>query len=86
MVNLSLQNVGTKKEKKQNANNMKKYENYALGKWIKGDGDGTPLHNAITGEEIGTASSKGLDFSEMMEYARRTGGTNLRKMIGRAHV
>ena len=59
---------------------MKKYENYALGKWIKGDGDGTPLHNAITGEEIGTASSKGLDFSEMMEYARRTGGTNLRKM------
>ena len=42
---------------------MRNYINYALGKWIKGDGDGTPLFNAITGEQIGTASSKGLDFS-----------------------
>ena len=59
---------------------MKKYENYALGKWTQGDGNGTILHNAITGEEIGTASSKGLDFSKMMEYARKIGGPNLRKM------
>ena len=59
---------------------MKNYENYALGNWIKGDGDGTPLHNAITGEEIGKSSSKGLDFSEMMEYARKFGGPALRKM------
>ena len=59
---------------------MKNYNNYALGKWIKGDGNGTILHNAITGEEIGTASSKGLDFSEMMEYARKIGGPTLRKM------
>ena len=29
------------------------YQNYALGKWITGDGQGTPLYNAITGEEIG---------------------------------
>ena len=29
------------------------YQNYALGEWITGDGDGTPLYNAITGEEIG---------------------------------
>tara|TARA_B100000902_G_scaffold216935_1_gene206192 strand:- start:7159 stop:9204 length:2046 start_codon:yes stop_codon:yes gene_type:complete len=59
---------------------MKNYENYALGKWIKGDGDGIPLYNAITGKEIGRASSNGLDFSKMMEYARKTGGANLRKM------
>ena len=26
---------------------MKNYENYALGKWIKGDGQGTPLYNAM---------------------------------------
>jgi len=59
---------------------MRNYENYALGKWIKGDGAGTPLFNAITGEKIGTASSKGLDFSAMMSYAREVGGPVLRKM------
>ena len=61
-------------------NKIKSYDNYALGKWIKGDGQGTPLHNAVTGEAIGTASSKGLDFSAMMDYARKIGGVNLRKM------
>lgn len=57
-----------------------KLQNYALGKWIAGDGDGQALYNAITGEEVATASSKGLDFAEMMDYARKTGGPALRKM------
>ena len=56
------------------------YQNYALGKWVIGDGDGTPLFNAITGIEIGEASSKGLDFSEMMNYARKVGSPKLRKI------
>jgi oxepin-CoA hydrolase/3-oxo-5,6-dehydrosuberyl-CoA semialdehyde dehydrogenase len=56
------------------------YQNYALGKWVIGDGDGTPLFNAITGIEIGKASSKGLNFSEMMNYARKVGSPKLRKM------
>ena len=59
---------------------MRNYDNYALGKWIKGDGEGTPLFNAITGNQLGTASSKGLDFSEMMDYSRKVGGSKLRKM------
>jgi len=59
---------------------MRNYDNYALGKWIKGDGEGTPLFNAITGEKIGVASSKGLGFSEMMDYSRKVGGSALRKM------
>jgi len=59
---------------------MKTIENYALGSWIQGDGQGTPLYNAINGDQIGTASSKGLDFSEMMNYARKVGGPALRKM------
>ena len=59
---------------------MKNYANYALGNWTKGDGEGTPLFNAITAKEIGRASSKGLDFSEMMSYARKVGGSKLRKM------
>ena len=33
------------------------YQNYAMGKWVSGDGDGTPLFNAITGIEIGSANS-----------------------------
>ena len=56
------------------------YQNYALGKWIKGDGKGTPLFNAITGKEIGRATSKGLDFRHMMDYSRKKGGPALRKL------
>ncbi len=55
-------------------------KNYALGQWTAGTEQGQSLYNAITGEEIATASSKGLDFSEMMNYARKTGGPALRKM------
>ncbi len=59
---------------------MKNYKNYALGSWVKGEGEGTALFNSISGNQIGTASSKGLDFAEMMNYARKTGGPSLRKM------
>ena len=58
---------------------MKKYENYALGNWVSGNGNETVLHNAITGAEIGTVSC-GLDFSSMMEYARDIGSPALRKL------
>lgn len=57
-----------------------KLENYALGKWVSGDGEGQVLFNAINGEPVATASSKGLDFAEMMTYARKVGGPALRKM------
>lgn len=59
---------------------MKNYENYVLGSWIKGDGDFKSLHNAITGKIIGQASSKGLDFKDILHYARNVGGPNLRKI------
>lgn len=59
---------------------LRKLGNYALGKFIPGDGQGQILYNAITGEEIAAASSKGLDFSQMCDYARTVGGPNLRKM------
>jgi oxepin-CoA hydrolase/3-oxo-5,6-dehydrosuberyl-CoA semialdehyde dehydrogenase len=57
-----------------------KLANYALGKWIEGDGSGQALYNAVTGEVIGNASTKGLDFAEMMNYARQVGNPKLRKM------
>ena len=59
---------------------MIKLKNYAQGKWVEGQGNETALFNAITGEEIGSASSSGLDFGEMMNYARTVGGSALRKM------
>lgn len=55
-------------------------QNYALGHWINGDGEGKPLYNAITGEQIASASSKGLDFEAMLHYGRTKGGKALRKM------
>ncbi len=59
---------------------MKTYENYVQGKWILGDGEGFALHNAITGDQIGTCSSEGLDYKAILEYGRNVGGPALRKM------
>ena len=59
---------------------MQRYQNYALGKWIDGEGVETNLYNAITGDKIGEASSAGLDYQAMLEYAKKTGGHKLRKM------
>ncbi|TAJ67919.1 MAG: phenylacetic acid degradation bifunctional protein PaaZ [Chitinophagaceae bacterium] len=55
-------------------------ENYILGSWIKGDGDGQQLYHAVTGEAIARASTKGLDFASVLNYARTKGNPTLRKM------
>ncbi|MGB4974299.1 MAG: phenylacetic acid degradation bifunctional protein PaaZ, partial [Cyclobacteriaceae bacterium] len=54
--------------------------NFALGKWIVGSDEGQPLFDASTGELVATASSNGLDFGKMLEYGRKVGNKNLRKM------
>lgn len=59
---------------------MQKLQNYAAGKWVEGSGKATTLYNSITGEAIYEADSSGLDFSIMLEYARKVGGPALRKM------
>jgi oxepin-CoA hydrolase / 3-oxo-5,6-dehydrosuberyl-CoA semialdehyde dehydrogenase len=59
---------------------MNKLQNYILGKWISGDGDGTPVKNAVTGDIIAYASTKGLNYSDILNYARKKGNTALRKM------
>jgi oxepin-CoA hydrolase/3-oxo-5,6-dehydrosuberyl-CoA semialdehyde dehydrogenase len=55
-------------------------QNYALGEWITGTGSGTPLYNAVTGDEVAVASSEGLDFAAMLHYGRTVGGPALRRM------
>ncbi len=59
---------------------MKKLENYINGHWITGDGDGQMLYNAINGDTIASATTKGLDFKSMLDYGRSVGGPKLRKM------
>jgi oxepin-CoA hydrolase / 3-oxo-5,6-dehydrosuberyl-CoA semialdehyde dehydrogenase len=61
-------------------NAMPKLENYITGRWITGDGEGQPLYNAFTGQLIGHASTKGLDFAAILDYARTTGNPALRRM------
>lgn len=55
-------------------------KNYAEGKWVTAKKEGDVLYNAITGSPIYTASSEGLDFAAMMDYARKVGGPALRKL------
>ncbi len=59
---------------------MIKLKNYALGSWIEGDGDGQILYNAVNGQQLALASSKGLDFGAMLHYGRSVGGPALRKL------
>jgi oxepin-CoA hydrolase / 3-oxo-5,6-dehydrosuberyl-CoA semialdehyde dehydrogenase len=59
---------------------MTKLGNYITGHWINGDGDGQTLYNAVTAAPIGAATTKGLDFKSITEYARAVGNPALRKM------
>ncbi|MFT6186263.1 MAG: oxepin-CoA hydrolase/3-oxo-5,6-dehydrosuberyl-CoA semialdehyde dehydrogenase [Cryomorphaceae bacterium] len=55
-------------------------ENYVLGKWTPGDGEGKQLYNAINGTEVAIADSSGLDFGDILHYGRKVGNPALRKM------
>jgi len=57
-----------------------KLKNYAEGRWVEHKGYGFEQYNAITGDLISTASSEGLDYEAMTDYARRIGGKALRSM------
>src|SRR5262245_1072682 len=55
-------------------------ESYAQGRWVSGAGSATTLLHAVTGEPVAEASSGGLEFGGMVDYARRVGGHALRRM------
>ena len=61
-------------------NEPRRLENFVKGRWVSGSGTATDLFHAVTGDKIAEASSSGIDFSGMAEYARRVGGPALRKM------
>jgi oxepin-CoA hydrolase / 3-oxo-5,6-dehydrosuberyl-CoA semialdehyde dehydrogenase len=59
---------------------IKTTDNYILGKWISGDGAGVPQYDAISGMHVFNASSEGLDYDAILQFARKNGGPALRKM------
>ena len=59
---------------------MNQLQNYILGSWITGDGQGQELYNAVNGNIIATTSTKGLDYKQITDYARNVGNKNLRKL------
>ena len=54
--------------------------NYAEGQWVEGTGKSATLFHAVTGEPVALASSGGVDFKGMTEYARTVGGPALRRL------
>lgn len=59
---------------------MNKIQNYVLGNWTSGQGEGVPLVNSVNGDIIGNVSTDGLNFAEILHYGRTKGGEKLRKM------
>ncbi len=59
---------------------MNRLKSYARGEWVEGTGKFTDLVHAVSGEKIGEASSEGLDFNGMLEYARNVGNPNMRRL------
>ena len=59
---------------------MRNLSSYAVGRWHAAGDDPTVLHHAVTGEPVAVASSAGLDFAEMLRYARSTGGPAIRRL------
>ena len=57
-----------------------KTKNYVLGNWEEADGVELTHYHSITGEQISTCSSKGLDYHAILDYGRKVGGPALRKM------
>ena len=55
-------------------------ENYALDRWVKGDGALAEIPSAVTNDIVATTSSGGLDFKAMADHARTVGGPALRQM------
>src|SRR5262245_11544803 len=63
-------------------------ESYLSGRWVRGDGVETRLVDPVKGDELATASAKGLDLKGALAFARREGQGGLRNLgyAGRAKL
>ena len=55
-------------------------QSYVTGEWFSGKSDGARLVNAVNGDFIGSVSSDGVDFKDVLRYAREVGGPALRAL------
>lgn len=55
-------------------------KNYVCGEWRAGEGEGQLLTDAVTGQAVALAGTEGIDFAEVLGYARTVGNPALRKM------
>ncbi|HTS97677.1 MAG TPA: phenylacetic acid degradation bifunctional protein PaaZ [Streptosporangiaceae bacterium] len=53
---------------------------YVGGAWVTPAGDGQPVFDAVTGDEIARVSSAGIDMASALEYGRGSGGPALRAL------
>lgn len=58
---------------------MNKTQHYVQGTWQNGQGDGTLIHDSVTGEAFTSVTVNGLDIPSILEYGREKGNV-LRKM------
>ncbi|MDR0341708.1 MAG: phenylacetic acid degradation bifunctional protein PaaZ [Nocardiopsaceae bacterium] len=53
---------------------------YTGGQWRTPSGEGAPLRDAVTGEEVARVSSEGIDMAAALDYGRAVGGPALREL------
>ncbi|MCO4761209.1 MAG: 3,4-dehydroadipyl-CoA semialdehyde dehydrogenase [Myxococcales bacterium] len=59
---------------------MRTLSSFINGSWQTGTGRTSTLYSAVTGEPIAETSTAGLDLDGALNYARTTGGPNLRAL------
>ncbi len=55
-------------------------KSYVYGRWLAGTGAGKTVNNAVTGKPVAKVDSTGIDFAQVLQYARKTGGPALRAL------
>ena len=57
-----------------------KLPSYVMGGWMEGNGAGTLVCDATTGEPVTVIDVEGIDLAQALDFARSVGGPNLRRM------
>ena len=53
---------------------------YVTGAWFEPAEDGVPAFDAVTGEQVTTISSAGIDMAAVLDHGRLVGGPTLREL------
>lgn len=59
---------------------MKRLRSFVCGQWVEGTGARVPLYNPTTEEVLAEAGTGGINFKEVLDYARSRGNPRLRSM------